>query len=91
MMSLLRSRRVWIAAVACFILLSLLTWPSAQNYRQYYRSLALLESYYAQAPLSFGNAVGHASQDADATGDKVIVMARTQNENTDWVAQNLPE
>lgn len=29
--------------------------------------------------------------DASQVGDKVIVMAKLERENTDWVAQTLPE
>jgi hypothetical protein len=29
--------------------------------------------------------------DTSQAGDKVIVMAKLEKENTDWVAQNLPE
>jgi hypothetical protein len=29
--------------------------------------------------------------DTSQVGDKVIVMAKLEKENTDWVAQNLPE
>jgi hypothetical protein len=29
--------------------------------------------------------------DTSQVGDKVIVMAKLERENTDWVAQNLPE
>jgi hypothetical protein len=29
--------------------------------------------------------------DGASTGDKVIVMAKLERENTNWVAENLPE
>jgi hypothetical protein len=29
--------------------------------------------------------------DGASAGDKVIVMAKLERENTDWVAENLPE
>jgi hypothetical protein len=80
---------MWAAAIASFFVFSLLVWPSAQNYRLHGNTATLLDSYYAKTPLSFERSRIQQSQDAKLPDDKVIVMARTQSEHTEWVAENL--
>lgn len=77
-----------IASIVLIILLGLLKNHLEDLWEQY--------NVTAYVQSSFKNTFRHGTLDydipiPDKVGDKVIVMAKMEKENTDWVAANLPE
>jgi hypothetical protein len=96
------TRRYWFIAITCFSTI-LLIWPSAKLYRQRVGTPDYEVPVFENLPVEKPSVEDdyHATPEQhipqqnasqpDAKGDKIIVMAKVETEDTSWVAENLPE
>lgn len=78
--------RFLLLAILLFVLATVLLIKSVEVWDQYnvpaYIWASLNTKFRHEAP---------AVRPSDGPGDKVVVMAKTEAQNTDWVAEHLPE